>query len=301
MTEKSYWWTTGGAGDGATTYTRVDLLHVAAVLGASSGFEGVVAAYENEMVGSVGGTNLYNIGTGGAIVDGKPYRNDATVGVTIPSTASLERIDRIVLRADWSAQTVRVTRIAGTESASPTPPAITQTSQTTYDIMLYQVRVNSSGTVTTEVDERVWATIEVDDDTVEIAPTGELRVKDDGIDDSKAGDRIAQIIKRQGGSSTNWGGSSFGTTNYTPTEVKVQAGCINWTGTAAPTATVDVTFPTAFTYAPIVLLTLGAGNLSGNVGKDVRVILTSNSFFRLEWWSASNQTQQTINWLAIGQ
>jgi len=161
VTEKSYWWTAGGgAGDGSATFTRVDLQRVAQVLAACCGFEGVAPGLLNELVGAVGGANTVNIGTGGGLVDGKPHYNDAVVPVTIPSAvgAGNTRIDRIVLRAGWTAQTVRITRIAGTDAASPTAPAITQTSGTTYDIMLYQALVNTSGTVTL-TDERVWAAV----------------------------------------------------------------------------------------------------------------------------------------------
>src|SRR5690606_18715172 len=70
--------------------------------------------------------------------------------INIPSAVGggNTRIDRIVLRATWSDFKVEITRIAGTDAANPTPPAITQNSGTVYDIPLYQARVNTSGTVT---------------------------------------------------------------------------------------------------------------------------------------------------------
>ncbi len=158
MTEKSYLWTTGGAGDGSTTYTRSDWRVMTGVMTAGSGFEGVAPGYLNELENTVTGANSVSVNTGGAVVDGRPYQNDASEAVNIPSAVGggNTRIDRIVLRADWTAQTVRITRIAGTDSATPTAPAITQTSETTYDIMLYQALVDTSGTVTL-TDERVWA------------------------------------------------------------------------------------------------------------------------------------------------
>ena len=62
--------------------------------------------------------------TGAAIVDGKPHVCTVAGDVTVPaaSGAGNTRIDRIVLRASWAAQTVRLTRIAGTDAASPTAP-----------------------------------------------------------------------------------------------------------------------------------------------------------------------------------
>jgi hypothetical protein len=108
----------------------------------------------------VPGANTARIATGGALVDGKPYDSDANVDVNIPSAVGggNTRIDRIVLRASWGAQTVRITRIAGTDAASPTAPAITQTPGTTYDILLYQALVNTSGTVTL-TDERTFGQV----------------------------------------------------------------------------------------------------------------------------------------------
>lgn len=160
MTEKSLLWTTGGAGDGANTYTRSDWRKILQIVASSRVLEGITPSYLDELVGSVPGANTARIGTGAALVDGKPYENSAPVDVTIASAvgAGNTRIDRIVLRADWTAQTVRITLISGTDAVSPTAPAITQTSETTYDFMLYQALVTVSGTVTL-TDERVMADI----------------------------------------------------------------------------------------------------------------------------------------------
>ena len=84
------------------------------------------------------------------MVDGIVYHNDASQNVNIPSAVGggNTRIDRIVLRADWAGFNVSVHRIAGTDAANPRPPAITQTSGTTYDIKLAQVLVTTAGAVT---------------------------------------------------------------------------------------------------------------------------------------------------------
>lgn len=158
MTEKAYFFTTGGAGDGASTYTQDDLSNAFKVIAACMDEEGVAPAYLNALAGSTTGANNARIASGGAMVDGKPYYNSANVDTVIPSAVGggNTRIDRIVLRADWAARTVRVTRIAGTDAASPSAPSITQTPGTTYDITLCQALVNTSGTVTI-TDERVLA------------------------------------------------------------------------------------------------------------------------------------------------
>jgi len=166
MTEKSLFWTTGGAGDGASTYTRSDWGKAFKIVASCRASEGVAPNFSNECVGSVPGTNTARIGTGAALVDGKPYENSAPVDVTIPSAVGggNARIDRIVLRANWTAQTVRITRIAGTDAVSPTAPAVTQTSETTYDIMLYQALVTTAGVVTL-TNERVMADLAAGDVT----------------------------------------------------------------------------------------------------------------------------------------
>lgn len=160
MTEKSFLWTTGGAGDGGSTYTSTDWSGIFKIIVGCDGVQGVAPSGLNLFAGTATGANTVQIDSGRALVDGKPYHNTAAVNVTIPSAvgAGNTRIDRIVLRADWTAQTVRITRIAGTDAASPTAPAITQSSGVTYDIQLYQALVNTSGTVTL-TDERTFARI----------------------------------------------------------------------------------------------------------------------------------------------
>ena len=91
------------------------------------------------------------------MVDGKWFENNAAASVNIPSAVGggNTRIDRIVLRCSWAGYAVSITRIAGTDAASPTAPAIVQTTGTTYDIKLYQALVNTAGAVTL-TDERTF-------------------------------------------------------------------------------------------------------------------------------------------------
>ncbi len=161
MAQMSYLWTTGGAGDGAGTYSRTDWQKIIAISSGAYNEEGVVPskAY-GTLHGNDTGLNNFRVFEGAAVVDGKPYLNDAPVDIAIPSAAGAgnTRIDRVVLRADWTAQTVRITRIAGVDAATPTAPAATKTSGTTYDILLYQVLVDTTGAIT-YTDEREMATI----------------------------------------------------------------------------------------------------------------------------------------------
>ena len=164
MAEFSMWWTTGGAGDGSATYTRSDHAMWAKVLASCNGLEGVAPNYLNKLAGTVTALNTVSINTGGALVDGKIYNNSSAVSVTIPSAVGggNTRIDRIVARADWTAQTVRITRIAGTDAAAPTAPAKSSSSGTLYDILLYQALVDTAGTVIL-TDERMMAQVQAAD------------------------------------------------------------------------------------------------------------------------------------------
>lgn len=318
MTESSYLWTTSSAGDGAATYTRSDLSNAMKVIGACMDDEGVAAGLLNLLAPTTTGVNNAHIDTGGGLVDGKPYYNSAAVDVTIPSASGggNTRIDRVVLRADWTAQTVRITRIAGTDAASPTAPAITQNSGTIYDIKLAQALVNTAGTVTI-TDERVFAVpgsaltalsllgrsansvgalalisttagtghaLRESGNALGFGPVSSSGIANDSIDDTKAGNRVPQFYRRQGGDASDW--SFSGTTNYTPTSVRMQAGIV----TAGVGGTVTVTFPAAFSNKPLVFCS--CGEAAGTVFPS---IITTSGFV-----INSSVGAVSINWLAIG-
>lgn len=164
MAQKSGFWTAPDIGDGVAKYTRTDLMWAVMVMAACHAFEGIAPDFLGEFAGSVPGANTFRVAAGGSIVDGKWHYSDTTEDITIPSAVGggNTRIDRIVLRADWSAQTVRITKLAGVDASSPTAPAITQTNGTTWDILLFQVLVDTAGTVSLAVDERVWARVGTD-------------------------------------------------------------------------------------------------------------------------------------------
>lgn len=149
MTEKSLFWTTNDVGDGpAAGYSSSDIfeLYRSFFTGfTGSNYGGVSPDYLNELAVS-GASSPVSVATGAALVYGIPYFNSATVDVAIPTPAASTRVDRIVLRASWSAQTVRVTRIAGVEGGSA--PAITQSAGVTWDVPLAQVSITTSGVIT---------------------------------------------------------------------------------------------------------------------------------------------------------
>lgn len=153
MTERSYYWDGLVTGDATLApytagrytsnwknmFTRVD-------------DEGVISDYQNELeVTGISGAVI--VDTGAALVDGYFYTNTAQENVSISTPASNPRIDRIVLRKDSVAQTVRITLLDGTEAASPTAPSLTQTHGGQFEIPLAQVLITTAGVITV-TDER---------------------------------------------------------------------------------------------------------------------------------------------------
>lgn len=266
MAETSGFWTTSGTPSGhqVASYTQAIAAKAWAILAACAAKEGVAPGYLNECAGSVPGANTARIATGGAVVDGQWYENGANVDVTIPSAVGggNTRIDRIVLRCSWANFEVEITRIAGTDAASPTAPAITQTPGTTYDIMLYQVLVNTSGVVTL-TDERVWANT---------------------------------IYNRQGGSATDW--FDHGTTDYEVSDAKIQFGSKISANGGGDDGQILVTFPEAFSAEPIVICQPYAAStvdITFIVGT-----VSSTQFAGRVWYNDAYANNVVVFWLAIG-
>jgi hypothetical protein len=154
MSESSFGWTTSNVGDGpsggysSATYTTFQREMFTTNPAAESVLYGIGGS-----LGVTGASSPVSVASGDAIVYGYPYRSDAATSVTIPTPTSATRIDRIVLRAVWSTQTVRITRIAGTEGGGT--PALTQTANTTWDVPLANVSITTGGVITVS-DQRTF-------------------------------------------------------------------------------------------------------------------------------------------------
>lgn len=88
------------------------------------------------------------ISPGESFVWGTWHRSDAPVLFTITAPTVASRYDRFVLRKDWDAQTVRITRITGAEGGGV--PALTQIVGGTWDFLLGDI-VTTTGGVSTIV------------------------------------------------------------------------------------------------------------------------------------------------------
>lgn len=314
MAESSIFWENNNTGDGVTGgYIQAKwVAWLRALFTKSANRGGVSPDYLNKLV--VAGTSSpVTVATGAAICYGFYYENDASMNVNVPTPAVSTRIDRIVLRVDWTAQTVRVTRVAGSEGGSA--PSLTQVAGTTWDVPLAQVSITTGGVITV-TDQREWldvtgdgavtaaklatdavTTAKLATDAVETAKIKDLNVTtaklaNDSVDDAKVGDRVPQFYRRQGGHASNW--DAWGTTTYTPGAVRMQGGTVEWTGSSSNSGSVSVTFPTAFSGNPIVfacskdasLSTCGVSGISAN-GFNI-------------YWTSVSRTTNYFTWIAIG-
>lgn len=90
---------------------------------------------------------------GACFIEGRYGFNDENKTVTIEAeTASLQRIDRLVLELSTVNRTIELKVIKGTAAATAVAPTLTQTSLT-YQIPLYQIKI-TGGSTTTLTDER---------------------------------------------------------------------------------------------------------------------------------------------------
>lgn len=116
---------------------------------------GVVYGYDNgtnyslEVTQVAVASSNVELKIGAAIVRGTAYLNDATLTLAIAANASGNaRIDTVVLRKDYTAQTIRAVVRQGTPAASPVPPTLTQTAST-WEIPIADVAVaNGFSTIT---------------------------------------------------------------------------------------------------------------------------------------------------------
>jgi len=339
MAEKSLFWFTDGftgdIGDGAAPYTQEEFrLFNHSHLAHNQVNVGIFPNTLNGCAVSGVATPLV-LATGRATVYGFPYWNDAALNLTVTTPAIGDTGMRVILRAVWSTQTVRAVVLSSSDGVASLP-ALTQTASTQWEIPIASFVVDTSGDIWTDsgkltpgvTDTREFVGPFVDDTGIEINSDGEIQIKDSGVtnnkinneavttgkiaplgvensniamdavDDLKVGNRVPQFYRRQGGSTTIW--STPGTTDYTPTTVRMQAGVLATPFAAASNVNGSVTFPTAFSYAPIVLATV---NDSGE-GLLVSLSSFSTTGFNYNIWTdgggSTTQAGAEMHWLAIG-
>ena len=145
--QTSGWWTSNETGDGPTAGYDQDWVRRKwhALFANGEADAGVQAEYEDALAVTTT-SGHYHVAAGFACVYGFMYENTAAVDFDVVSPTGDTRIDRIVLRASWSAQTVRLAVLTGEEGGAA--PSLTQVASTTWEIPLAQASVTTGGAIT---------------------------------------------------------------------------------------------------------------------------------------------------------
>lgn len=311
------WSTVLGLGDGAAelneAYSREFLATYFLIQNPAT--EGVSKGVLNELEVTGVATPLA-VGSGSGICYGL-YINDAdtTIAVTTPAVGTTG--GRVVLQTNWAgtggAGLEARTRIAVIYSADGNPaiPALTQAFGTTWEISLATFTVTTGGVITVTDDRtfrRSTAMVDTDEITDLAVTTAKIdnlavtegKIGNDSVDDTKVGNRVPQFYRRQGGSATVW--STPGTTTYTPTSVRMQSGVIEWVGGASDNGQIVITYPTAFSFAPNIIVTPEVAVMGDCSISACAIAVIGATGCALGWCDNDGTTHTTVklHWLAIG-
>ncbi len=156
MAESSILWTTGALGDGLNPYTmgQVAQTWMRAMFLRNMNTQGVCFSYLNDLAITNPANQDLTVDTGAAVVAGFPYFNTAAVTKTV--TIPIVNITgwRLILRASWAAQTVRITLLESADGVAAIPGK-TQNDGVTWDINLAYGTCDLAG-VLTLVDNREY-------------------------------------------------------------------------------------------------------------------------------------------------
>ena len=227
------------------------------------------------------------------------------------------------------AQTVRIIRLPGAEAASPTPPDYLdfQSAGTQWAVPLAEAHVTTGGVIT-PTDKRVFieppflighleqiedglftadaagrakfadglmdaaklAASAVTDVKIAANAVTAAKIAADAVDDTKVGNRVPQFYRRQGSHASDW--TIAGTTTYTPTTVRMQAGAVQ----VSPIGGFAVTFPTAFSGKPLVFVE------AENYVLLACLTSTSATGFTVQLWNVAAGVESAggVHWFAVG-
>lgn len=266
MTQKSIFWATNGVGDGAGPYTQGELTEwIREMFG-----EGVEPNVGGALVVNISSGRILEIASGRAIVYGFPYEASAAENLTVPAAISGTTGHRVVLRADWTAQTVRLALKSASDGVS-TPPAATQTPGTTYEITLATLTI-TTGSVITILDRRTF-------------------IQNNAV----------VFFQRQGGSATLGDWDTPGSSNYASGIPLIQAGSVTVTFPSSQVSNeVTITFPRSFHGNPLVLLTCEMKASSYDPVFAYRTWVMAHQAGIQCWSPATNTNSCKVHWVAIG-
>jgi microcystin-dependent protein len=112
---------------------------------------------------ATGGLNV-KVRSGQAWIQGQFVQHTAQETLTLATAdASNPRIDRVIIRVDWTANTAALDVLTGTPAVTPSAPALTQNAGASWEYALAQVRVEATATSITAnkvTDERTFPRID---------------------------------------------------------------------------------------------------------------------------------------------
>lgn len=113
---------------------------------------GVIYSNANALKVTEGGGMSVILPTGGAFIEGVGYRNTATLSFTLDTAdGALSRIDRIVIRNDYTLRSTYAAVLKGAYSAQPQPTAVTRNADR-YEIAVADVLVSRGVVSITQAD-----------------------------------------------------------------------------------------------------------------------------------------------------
>lgn len=267
MSQSSLFWTTGSTGDGASEYTQSQWFALwRALLQNDATVEGVLGGETGNLAVSAT-SGVITVSTGAAVVYGIPYFMETaatTLAIATPAIGTTGH--RVVLRADWTAQTVRAALKSSDDGVSAIP-AVTQSSGTTWEVSLASMTITTGGAITT-TDLRRYCQFASE-----------------------------PLIARQGGSATDW--DTAGSTTYRPNDTMLQAGTVAVT-TSSSYGTAGVTFPVQFSGDPIIITGLGASGASSDPSTLMATTRTTSGFTMHLHCSTGDLNSAPCMWVAIG-
>lgn len=150
------------------------------------------------------------------------------------------------------------------------------------DAAITTVKIADVNVTTGKLADNAVTTAKITDANVTTAKIADVnvttgKIADNAVDDTKAGDRVPQFYRRQGGSATDW--STAGNTTQTPAAVRVQHGAKSVTinsGTNSGTAV--VTLPVAFSVKPHIQCTIVDDNGGPYIASAIQTGLSASGF-----------------------
>ncbi|MEE6450537.1 hypothetical protein RAH41_08200 [Gottfriedia acidiceleris] len=105
---------------------------------------GVLKTIMNELLVYADSTGMQvKVKSGAAYIKGHYYDNDSETTLGIGNSTTLPRIDRVILRCDWTLNNIQLAVIQGTPTLSPVAPPLTQNTSR-WEISLAQIAVGAN-------------------------------------------------------------------------------------------------------------------------------------------------------------